>query len=577
MAVDQPGELIAHGLVVELPNGRRLLESVDLQLDSGKLTAIVGPSGSGKSTLLNALAGIRPATAGVVRYDGCDLYDSFESLRHRIGHVPQDEVLHLQLPLGRALRYTARLRNAAPSRVDEVLGELGLAERSHVTISRLSGGQQQRASVGLELLTRPTMLFLDEPTAGLDPGYERSVMRTFRELADGGRTVVVVTHAVASLDICDTVVFLAPGGKLAYVGRPSGALEWFGAADYPDVFIELEQRGNEWSQRWLASERWARNPANPVVDASAGGAEQQASTGSASTSGVGRQLVTLSRRTADVLMSTKGHFRLLLAQAPVIALLLLVAVGFGNLAAEGSGRRPRIVLAVLMLGAVTMGLVNACREIVRELAVYRRERTAGLSLTAYLGSKFVVLGALAFVQSAVLVAVVVSAQRGPARSVVIGPPILELGLLVFLTALASVAMGLAVSAWVSTDAAALVLIPVLLIGQLVLSDSIIPIEDKPGLGQLAWVSPSYWGFRAEAASAHLLDNELICQLRAVVEERGNPAEQAGFESLFGQAPCRTGWQATRGNVLGAGAALIGLTAAFAGVAAFGLRRRDPRR
>ena len=106
MVVEEPGELVARGLVVELPNGRRLLESVDLHLGTGRLTAIVGPSGSGKSTLLNALAGIRPASTGVVQYDGRDLYACFDRLRNRIGHVPQEEVLHHQLPLGRALNYT---------------------------------------------------------------------------------------------------------------------------------------------------------------------------------------------------------------------------------------------------------------------------------------------------------------------------------------------------------------------------------------------------------------------------------------------------------------------------------------
>ena len=574
VAVDDPGELVARGLVVELPHGRRLLASVDLHVDSGKLTAVVVPSCSGKSTLLNALAGIRPATTGVVEFNGADMYASFEVVRHRLGHVPQDEVLHHQLPLGRALSYTADLRRAQPERVAEVLGELGLTERAHVTISRLSGGQQQRASVGLELLTRPTMLFLDEPTAGLDPGYERSVMRMLRELADAGRTVMVVTHAVASLELCDTVVFLAPGGKLAYAGPPAGALAWFGAVDHPDVFIELEERGDEWSQRFLASELWASSESNPANHRPVAGGGPVAAIRPRNR---WSQLTTLSRRTADVLVSTRGHFRLLLLQAPVIAVLLLLAVGFGNLAAEGPGRRPRIVLAVLMLGAVTMGLVNACREIVRELAVYRRERTVGLSLAAYLGSKFVVLGALALIQSAVLVVIVVSAQSGPTESVIISPPMLELGLLVFLTALASVAMGLAVSAWVTTDAAALVLIPVLLIGQLVLSDSIIPVADKPGLGQIAWVSPSYWGFRAEAASTHLREHELICQLRTAVDARGNAIEQAGFESLFGQAPCRDGWNATAANVAGAAGALAGLTLAYGAVAAAGLRRRDPRR
>jgi hypothetical protein len=282
-----------------------------------------------------------------------------------------------------------------------------------------------------------------------------------------------------------------------------------------------------------------------------------------------------------VLVSTKGHFRLLLLQAPIIAVLLLLAVGTDNLS-DAPGSRPRVVLTVLMLGAAAMGLVNSCREIVRELAVYRRERTVGLSLAAYLASKFAVLGLLALVQSAVLVAIVVSLQDGPRRSVLLSPPILELTVLVFLTALAAVAMGLAVSAWVSTDSAALVLIPVLLIAQLVLSDSMISVDDKPVLGQLAWVSPSYWSFRGQAASAHLVDIELVCQLDRLVD--ANQA-QAGsdetpriiFDSLFGQAPCRSTWAPTKRNVVGAGGALVGLSALYAAIAAIGLRRRDPRR
>ncbi len=583
---DDGGHLVAEGLTVELPGGRLLLDGVDLVLEPGRLTAIVGPSGSGKSTLLGALCGIRPASRGVVLYDHHDLYREFGELRHRIGHVPQDEVLHTQLPLRRVLDYTAALRFGSDvdgeerrARIDEVLAELGLRERGDVVIERLSGGQQQRASVGLELLTRPSMLFLDEPTSGLDPGYERSVTRLFRQLADGGRTVVVVTHAVASLELCDTVVFLSPGGRLAYVGAPDTALEWFGAADYPDVFLELEANGDEWADRFTESDIRRER----VGDAVASHREELAamSTGGGAAirrpTGARRQLLTLTRRTADVLVSTKSQFRLLALQAPVIAVLLLIAVGFGNLGPAGIGRQPRLVIAVLMLGAVTMGLVNSCREIVRELPVYRRERTVGLSLPAYLGSKFVVLGGLGLIQSAVLVGVVVSAQDGPRESVVLGPPILELGLLVFLTTLAAVALGLAVSAWVATDAAALVLIPVILIAQLVLSDSIISVEDKPLLAQVAWVSPSYWGFQGQAASAHLGELELVCRVRAGVEASGNAAQRQIVDSLLGQAPCRERWAPTKGHVLSAAGALLGLTVLYGAIAAAGLRRRDPRR
>ena len=230
-----------------------------------------------------------------------------------------------------------------------------------------------------------------------------------------------------------------------------------------------------------------------------------------------------------------------------------------------------------MLGAVTMGLVNSCREIVRELPVFKREHTSGLSTGAYLLSKFVVLGIVALVQSTVLVVIVVIAQDGPDDSILLRPPILELGLLVFLTALAAVALGLAISAWVPTDAAALVLIPVTLIAQLVLSDSVIPVADKPVLSQLAWTAPSYWGFRGEAVSAHLTDFEIVCVLRDRVDELAGPTEQKLFETLFGQAPCRATWRPTRANLASSVGALGTLLAGYALIAYVGLRRRDPRR
>jgi ABC-type multidrug transport system ATPase subunit len=117
-------------------------------LDDQSLLAILGPSGAGKSTLTKALTGYQPATEGRVPYDGRDLYGSYDELRRRIGYVPQDDILHPQLTIRRALELTAR---------------------ADVAVSSLSGGQRKRTSVALELLTKPWLLFLDEPTSGLDP------------------------------------------------------------------------------------------------------------------------------------------------------------------------------------------------------------------------------------------------------------------------------------------------------------------------------------------------------------------------------------------------------------------------
>ncbi|HEU5425112.1 MAG TPA: FHA domain-containing protein, partial [Nitrolancea sp.] len=170
-------------LTVRTDAGGVLLDDVSFSLQRCGLLAVVGPSGAGKSTLLNALTGFRPADDGRVLYNDRDLYDNYDDLRQRIGYVPQDDVLHPQLTVRRALQFAAALRFPTDTaeaerdrRVEEVMGELGLAQRADLPISRLSGGQRKRASIALELLTKPSLLFLDEPTSGLDPGYEKQIM-----------------------------------------------------------------------------------------------------------------------------------------------------------------------------------------------------------------------------------------------------------------------------------------------------------------------------------------------------------------------------------------------------------------
>ncbi len=257
-----PTSLAADGLSVTV--GRHvLLSDVTFGLAEGNLLAIIGPSGCGKSTLLRAVTGIRPASGGTVRYDGRDLYADYADLRYRIGMVPQDDVLHRQLTVQRALRFSASLRFAddvprveRKNRVKEVLETLGLAERANQRIDTLSGGQRKRTSVALELLTEPSLLCLDEPTSGLDPALDREVMQELREMADRGRTVVVVSHNVLHLDLCDRVLVMCPGGTMGYFGPPENVLEFFGAADYADVFEMITKDPAEWTRRYRDSEHY---------------------------------------------------------------------------------------------------------------------------------------------------------------------------------------------------------------------------------------------------------------------------------------------------------------------------------
>ncbi|WP_344135945.1 ATP-binding cassette domain-containing protein, partial [Luedemannella flava] len=270
-----PVSLAASDLTVQV--GKTvLLDDVSFTLRQGALLAVVGPSGCGKSTMVKAVTGLRPATLGQVQYDGRDLYDNYAELRYRIGMVPQDDVLHRQLTVRRALRYAAALRFADDvprrerwKRVDEVIKTLDLDGRAKQHIETLSGGQRKRVSVALELLTEPSLLFLDEPTSGLDPSLDKEVMQELRELADRGRTVVVVTHNVLHLDLCDRVMVMCFGGRMGYFGPPGELLSFFQAKDYAEVFTKATDEGEKWARIFRDSEHYRRYVSEPAAELAA--------------------------------------------------------------------------------------------------------------------------------------------------------------------------------------------------------------------------------------------------------------------------------------------------------------------
>ncbi|QSB16983.1 FHA domain-containing protein [Natronosporangium hydrolyticum] len=250
----------------------RIVNDVSFALEQGSLLGIIGPSGCGKSTLIRALTGLQQASAGRVRYDNRDLYADYAELRYRIGMVPQDDVLHRQLTVRRALRFAARLRFAddvprreRSARVEEVMDMLGIAGSARQRIDRLSGGQRKRTSVALELLTEPSMLCLDEPTSGLDPALDREVMQQLRGMADRGRTILCVTHSVLHLSVCDRILVMCPGGTTGYFGPPSEVLSFFEADDYADVFAKVTREPEYWTRRYRESDLYRRYIAEPIT------------------------------------------------------------------------------------------------------------------------------------------------------------------------------------------------------------------------------------------------------------------------------------------------------------------------
>ncbi len=163
--------------------------------------------------------------------------------------MPQESVTHDQLTAKTALGYQAELRfppdtgeQERNQRVGEVLDELSMTRHAETRIDRLSGGQKKRVNIGMELLTKPSLLFLDEPTSPLDPHLKRDMFSQMRTMADTdtatGQSVIVITHDVESklIDQCDRLIVLQPGGKMAYFGPPADGLRYFGREDWADVF-----------------------------------------------------------------------------------------------------------------------------------------------------------------------------------------------------------------------------------------------------------------------------------------------------------------------------------------------------
>ncbi|MEV7781107.1 FHA domain-containing protein [Kitasatospora sp. NPDC088351] len=500
------------GLVVRVGAERRvLLDDVSFPLAEKALLAVAGPSGAGKSTLLNALTGLRPADEGTVLYDGRDLYRDYAELRRRIGLVPQDDILHTQLTVRRALSYAAELRfpgdtdkREREARVDEVIHELGLDRRADLVVSRLSGGQRKRVSVALELLTRPSLLFLDEPTSGLDPGMERSVMQMLRGLADDGRTVVVVTHSVLSLDVCDRLLVLAPGGRTAYYGPPGEALPFFGFTEWPEAFEAFESEDHEaWQRRFRESpqyERYVTAEALPAVHPGPRTPAEGAAAGPEQPQGWFSQLGTLVRRYTAVLAADR-LFLTVMTALPFLIGVMCRAMAGTRLTSDNALN----CLLTLCIGGLLTGSANAVRELVKERPIYQRERVVGLSRSAYLVSKVVVLGTVTVVQAAVLTVVGLAGVTltTAVPDGVLMPPLPELILAVAMLSFCAMMLGLLVSAAVRKEEATMPLLVLLSVVQIVFSGAMLKLHGVPGLEQFAWLVPSRWGLAAMARTIDL--------------------------------------------------------------------------
>ncbi|MFG3172939.1 FHA domain-containing protein [Streptomyces sp. NPDC048200] len=563
----------ARHLTVTVDGGKQILKDVSFGVPEKSLVAVIGPSGSGKSTLLKALTGYRPANQGDVLYDNRNLYKQFAELRQRIGLVPQDDILHKELTVKKALKYAAKLRFPADTtgqereaRIDEVLRELKLDVHKEKKVTSLSGGQRKRVSVALELLTKPSLIFLDEPTSGLDPGMDRDVMQLLRGLADDGRTVLVVTHSVAELAICDKLLVMAPGGSVAYFGPPEEALNFFGYETWADVFSAFENyRDYDWAGRWKGSQHYQMYAAD--IDAVAPQSTQMPPAQAMKPpkpQSWGSQLTTLIRRYASVIASDKGFLALTVILPAVLgSVSLLIDNGktllvndkvlpSGVHVANGTATT---VLLILAVGACFAGAANSVRELIKERVIYERERATGLSRSAYLMSKVIVLGVVTLLQGALVGAIGFGSRTVPDEGLILKSlPKVELTIPIMALGFASMMFGLVISSLVKTAEKTMPLLVMFAIVQVVFTGCLFILNGTVGVNQFSYLMPARW---AVAASGTTLDFNNIFP---------NPDDPTNTDPL---------WDHTAGAWAMDMVALIALGVACGFLVARFLRRHEP--
>lgn len=579
-------EIEAWDLVLQVPDRdnphvlKTLLDHVSFKALPGDFIALMGPSGAGKTTLLLTLNGYLPPSAGQVRINGEDLYAIYDNLRGSIGYVPQDDIVHPELTVWEAVRYSAKFRlppdyseEEIDRRVATTLAQLGLEGVQHLQIGKpekkvLSGGQRKRVNIAMELVTDPVIMFLDEPTSGLAADDTTGLVELLQHLAKGtGKTIIATIHQPAKdeFEKFNLALILGQGGTPIFYGPTHpDAYRFFGSflerqgknkvIDNPrDMFDALNQRekpvlkalqsqnasATRMDARYAAAREWNLeyfSPQNPTFQKMFSGRR-------AVGAGTQSQGVTHTRP------KVKGQFRLLLSryfrvksrdtsgtaimllQAPIIGVLLaLVFAGqreaipywclgalqelirkSGESAPANTDYLQKMQptsdhtgpIFFLVVAAVWFGTSNAAREIVSERAIYLRERMVNLKLPNYLFSKFVLLTLFCVIQCTILLAIVFFSLGLHGGIVAFG---ISLGTMI-VTAMNSVALGLVLSAMVTSSEAAMALTPIALIPQVVLGGLLVPMTTNPYLKWPMYLIPARWGFQGVVAQERIAITE----------------------------------------------------------------------
>jgi ABC transport system ATP-binding/permease protein len=488
-------------------DGDQALADLSFTASPGTVTAVVGLSEASTSALVDVLGGAIQPSGGTVDFDGHDV--AADDVRPHVGLVPHHDLLHPQLTVEQALRYAAELRLPPGTSADRrrevvrsVLEKMGLSSLRTVKAGKLTAEQRKRASLAVELLTEPSLLVFDEPTADLDSAAEQEMSETLRRLADEGRVVVVATTAPSNLDACDRVLVLTPTGIPVFAGAPSQIGTQLGSTDWAVILKRVRSDPYGAHDAYLARQQDApaadpepvesvEHPAPPPLPSLLG------------------QSIIAARRQAWLMVADQRYFVFLTILPLLIgAISLLVPgdAGLGPASRYGSSPDQAVeILAVLVVGAVLMGTALGIRDLFGERRIFRREQAHGLSASAFLAGKVIVYSLTAIVQTAVITIVATVGTEAPSHGgALLGHGKLgasvELFIALAVTAIVSamVALGFSLLATYSEQIVLTAVLIVLI--SMVFAGALFPISGRFPLEQIAGLVPSRWGFAAAAAT-----------------------------------------------------------------------------
>ncbi len=461
------------------------LRPLSFKINEGEFVAIMGPTGCGKSTLLKCINGSMKANAGIVEILGINLYGNFNFIKHLIGYVPQDDIVNKELTVINSLTFAARLRlpkdsskQAIEKRIEEVLESVNLNDAiiKKTKIAQLSGGQRKRLSIAVELLSKPKLLFLDEPTSPLDPETIEEFLQCLKNLTANGTTIMMVTHKPDDLAFADKVIWMANGGYMVYSGNTKDYLQHFDINRNTELYalLKTETNGLKWYNKWNTSSELTQ-----VVKINTKDLEKNATD-------FWHQYKILAARYLSVKLSDSKGLLIQLVQAPLIG-ILLTAIFYNGLTVG--------FLFMMAISAIWFGIANSAKEIVDDTPIYVRERQFNISIVPYLLSKITVLSLIGGVQ-VLLLLITSKLFLGLTGGSEISGFIIPFITLTLIT-VASTAMGLLLSALVNTTEKAMTIQPLILIPQILLAGIIYPL--KAGSSIVAFISYftfSRWGTQA---------------------------------------------------------------------------------